>query len=265
MMLSALKKVLVPRKPQSLWNIQLHAVRLQVFIECGLINELVSILKRVDEALNKLAFEILSPILQFSTKYLPESIISHVQALPTLFKYASDFKDEFSRHTMQLYLESVFESTKREKKGEVSSTGSTLQIDCSKQRVFGATEETQLHDLIQLSEVLNASKDHKNWNWDAIDELIDCLGASKKFDDYWRGSKFITRLLHFLKPSSRQFSEVQIEGSTLILDSILKFFQVLIDSSVGFRILTESKLVPEIVERIGRASNFVLYINRSPL
>ena len=256
-MLKSLKKVLVVRKPQALWFTQLHALRLQVFIECGLIKELVLIVKGEVESTTKLALELLCPILQFAAKYLPDAAISKFYALPNLFQYASDFKNEYSRHTMQQYLETVFEATKVEKSTDVDAPSSETKIKCSRQRFFSATEENRLLDLLQLSEVLNANKDHRSWNWQAIDELIECLGASKKYDELWKGSKFVARLLLFLKPSSRQYSEIPIEGSSEILETTMKLIQVLVEPGTGFKILVESKLINEVIERIGRISNFV--------
>lgn len=74
--------------------------------------------------------------------------------------------------------------------------------------LFINMEETHFKYLINESEVIGI-KDYTKWNWNAIGELLKgSLLNPKRFDELVRTTKFVSRVLHFLKPSSAQFSEL---------------------------------------------------------
>jgi rapamycin-insensitive companion of mTOR len=55
-------------------------------------------------------------------------------------------------------------------------------------------------------------KDYTKWNWGAISELMKgSLLNPKRFDELVRNTKFASRMIHFLKPSSKQFCELPVD------------------------------------------------------
>ncbi len=121
-------------------------------------------------------------------------------------------------------------------------------------------EESRFKLLLVESEVLGP-KDYTKWNWDAIEELNKSSFLNpQRFDELVRATKYASRLIHFLKPSSKQFSELkQDQDSLKIVRSCCALMRNLASTSAGYRFIQESKIISEINERLaklGDPSNF---------
>ncbi len=118
-------------------------------------------------------------------------------------------------------------------------------------------QETILLDEITFRKLLLDSevmvKDHGKWNWDAINELTKALLNPKHFDELVRTTKFVQKIITFLRPSSKYFSEISIDDSSpKIIKACTSLICNLASSTPGYRFLAETKIVQEIIERLKR-------------
>ena len=72
-------------------------------------------------------------------------------------------------------------------------------------------------------------KDYTKWNWTAISELMKgSLLNPKRFDELVRNTRFAARMIQFLKPSSKQFSDLPNDGEVLYLVLQMRFVNLVL-------------------------------------
>jgi hypothetical protein len=242
---------LVPES-EAPWKIQFHAIRLMLFIDAGMVEAIVDIAKEGETATCNVIFPLLSDILTMCALYLSQEYNDRVQGLPQLFATASNFRNESSRHVTQDRLVKLFKSH-TEKLDTSSSTQHNLK-QALKVRLTLAIDDQQLRNMLSDSEVLGM-KDFTRWNWHVITELVDlAIMSPTRFDELNRVHKFIPRLLLFLKPSSKQFSEMssQHPEGTKIIRICSDLLSFLASTDASRKILSESRVVQEIGEKLQR-------------
>ncbi|KAJ3346906.1 hypothetical protein HDU91_006928, partial [Kappamyces sp. JEL0680] len=267
------------------WAVQFQGICLMVFVDAGLIEvsgtglqqALVDIVLKGDLASIELALNLLSEILVICAKVLPDSYNDRVQALPILFASASDFQNEstrqFSREKLcsifKIHLESLASLPGRARK----TLPHPIVGEWYRDPVYAREPESLGLDDLQFkkfladSEVLGV-KDYTKWDWDAISMLMKgSLLNPKRFDELVRNTKFAQRMIHFLRPASKQFSEIPIDDTTAkMVTACSDFLCSLASSTPGFRFLTESRLLNDIAEKLaklGDPTNFEIDISFS--
>ncbi|KAJ3312935.1 hypothetical protein HDV04_002592 [Boothiomyces sp. JEL0838] len=237
------------------------------------IRALIGIVQKGESTSRALAINLLSDILTTCAQELPQSYNDMVQvclinmkSLPSLFASASDFHNETIRHFSREKLATIFKLHLEELSKNSSSLSRHLSTYCSnsenenqaeliRMRLSITMDDAQFKSLLSDSEVLGV-KDYTKWNWDAISSLVKGpLLNPKRFDELVRTTKFASRLLHFLKPSSRQFVDTPIENSGKIVLACSDLLCNLACTSAGLRFLGESKLFAEIVERLAKLAD----------
>ena len=114
-------------------------------------------------------------------------------------------------------------------------------------------DDVRFRQAVMDSEVLGL-KDYTKWNWEAISDLMKgSLLNPKRYDELVRNTKFAHRLVFFLRPSSKQFSETPQDSlSSKIVWACSKFIYTMCSTVAGYRFLLESKLIAEIVDKLAR-------------
>ncbi|KAJ3274333.1 hypothetical protein HDV01_003177 [Terramyces sp. JEL0728] len=249
-----------------IWLRQFKGMRLMVFIECGLIEALIGIVQQGEATSRTLTITLLSDILTTCARELPRSYNEKVQSLPSLFASAADFHNETIRHFSREKLATIFKLHLEEISRNSNSVARHLSTYCSnsenenqaeliRMRLSITMDDAQFKSLLNDSEVLGV-KDFTKWNWDAISSLVKGpLLNPKRFDELVRTTKFASRLIQFLKPSSRQFVDTPIENSSKIVIACSDFLCNLACTSAGLRFLGETRLFAEIVERLAKLAD----------
>lgn len=233
-----------------------------MFMDCNLIESLVDIVINGVTSSSDLAFHLLADILTISAKRLPFSYNDSVQSLPQLFAPSLDFQNESNRIVTKDKLLKIFKTHQSAIWTPIATTASRSIV--SAEWPFEPWELNQ--DDYHFKQALNDSevlglKDHTKWNWNMISDLMKgSLVNPKRFDELVRNTKFASRLVNFIRPSSKLFSDTAADPGTLIIvSSCSKFIYSLLSTAPGYKFLQESKLIQEIVERlakIGDPSNF---------
>ncbi|KAJ3323507.1 hypothetical protein HDV06_001784 [Boothiomyces sp. JEL0866] len=250
-----------------IWLKQFKGMRLMIFIDCGLIEKaLIGIVQQGESTSRSLAINLLSDILTTCAKELPHTYDEKVQSLPTLFASAADFHNETIRHFSREKLATIFKLHLEEISRNSSSLARHLSTYCSnsenenqaeliRMRLSITMDDVQFKSLLNDSEVLGV-KDYTKWNWDAISSLVKGpLLNPKRFDELVRTTKFASRMIQFLKPSSRQFVDTPIENSGKIILACSDLLCNLACTNAGLRFLSESRLFAEIVERLAKLAD----------
>jgi rapamycin-insensitive companion of mTOR len=236
------------------WILQFSCLRLMLFVDAGLVEALVQAATGGEASTCELIFPLLSDILTMCARYLPKEYNDRVQGLPQLFTSASDFKNELNRHVVQNRLSKVFQTHSQKLEVPKDPQTTDLQKETSRFRLILAIEDHQMQGMILDSEVLGL-KDHTKWNWDVISELVQCAATSPaKLDVLVRITKFIPRILIFLKPSSKQFCDIAVQTpeSGKVVKVCSELLCILASTEYGRKVLAEHRVIFEVGEKLQR-------------
>jgi rapamycin-insensitive companion of mTOR len=175
--------------------------------------------------------------------------------LPQLFAPALDFQNEPIRQFTREKLVKIFKSHLEAISGlKILKTITSHPNDDWELDPLGLNQDdVRFRQAVMDSEVLGL-KDYTKWNWDAISDLMKgSLLNPKRFDELVRNTKFAQRLVQFIRPSSKQFSETPQDSlSSKIVWACSKFIYTMCSSVAGYRFLLETRLIAEIVDRIAK-------------
>jgi hypothetical protein len=116
-------------------------------------------------------------------------------------------------------------------------------------------DENHMKRLLDNSKVLELAE-HSDWDWDFISELVDIIGSNpKRTEELIKNTKFATKMIHYLKPTSRQFSDLPVSANMKIITTCASFVSNLVNFSSGQRYLLDSKLIHEIVEYLSKLAD----------
>lgn len=203
-----------------------------ILLDCGLvkvnllfIQEIVEILKTKNVDLVDRASHLLKWILSETDKKLPVKYQEKVQSLAGLFVIASDFQNQnlrqFARDKFSEIIESQIRNNYIEDEpldnGNPKNNQQTYSPpDSIRTRFAYHVDDTTFRNLVASSEVIGI-KDFSKWNWDFIYDIVrGPILNSKRFDELVR-NKFLARFIHYLRPSSRQFSDFPINEVLIVL------------------------------------------------
>nr|KAJ3422659.1 hypothetical protein HK105_007090 [Polyrhizophydium stewartii] len=125
------------------------------------------------------------------------------------------------------------------------------RLDCIRVHAGLQIDEAQLRNMLNDSEVIGA-KDFTKWNWDIIDDIVSGpLLNPKRYDDLVRNTKFVSRLIAFFRPTSRQFSDMP-RNSPKVLRTAVELVRNLASTVEGSRVLADTKFLLEIADQLGQ-------------
>ncbi|KAL2912185.1 hypothetical protein HK105_208318 [Polyrhizophydium stewartii] len=231
----------------------------------GLPNEdtraLIEITQDRSREISEMAILLLAGIMSLCSKQLPAEFASKVQSLPSLFRLATNFHDEGRRHLATSKLSQILNISRSAASAKTTMPAhpgllsfncvAQTRLDCIRVHAGLQIDEAQLRNMLNDSEVIGA-KDFTKWNWDIIDDIVSGpLLNPKRYDDLVRNTKFVSRLIAFFRPTSRQFSDMP-RNSPKVLRTAVELVRNLASTVEGSRVLADTKFLLEIADQLGQ-------------
>ncbi|HLD77508.1 MAG TPA: hypothetical protein VJB16_00630, partial [archaeon] len=263
------------------------AIVLVALVDAGLIDALVEVSRAAEDPhgyneqvdanelllqlrnLGMRAVALLGEVLYLSNSLLPTIHCARLQTLPSLMKYAITFTanaESRSNASSAMWFLHQYAHLKgtagASNSGMVTAlTGANKwrrikgrdrrldRIDDVKHMMDVAMDEKQFQMKLQDTQVL-ITKDYSKWNWDVISETIEgplhnlnhLLFALQK-------CKLIKRLLSFLRPSNRLFSQLSYTPANATYVRVAcQLIELLMQSDHGASYLQENVLLKELAE-----------------
>ncbi|KAI8907215.1 Rapamycin-insensitive companion of mTOR, N-term-domain-containing protein [Gorgonomyces haynaldii] len=257
-LLNLISKILIPEHGSRISNHH-RALFLMTLIDCRLVEALVHLIKENHKVVLPKAIDLLTWVLAFAEEELEKRYMEQVEALSVLFQIASDFHNESERQFARDKFVKLLDTVILYHKPRSSHLSPLDGIDNNmRARVAFHLDDMTFRNMINSSEVLGL-KEHPKWNWDIIFDIVSGpMLNPKRFEELYRG-RFMAKLIHYIRPSSHQFSDEKLQdGSRKVTVTCCTFVQMLLGSTEGFRILFESKLIAEIGECLGQLVDPVL-------
>jgi Rapamycin-insensitive companion of mTOR, N-term len=144
---------------------------LMIFIDCGIVEQLIEVIKPKNKSLSDKAYMLLTWILKFSAQKLPKHYSEKVHALTELFNLASNFQNEgmrlFARDKFSQLVDSImrpedsapikFSSLAIAKFANTIATRDYTPPDTIRTRIAYHLDDVTFHNLVASSEVFNAN------------------------------------------------------------------------------------------------------------
>ncbi|GFQ72567.1 rapamycin-insensitive companion of mTOR [Trichonephila clavata] len=205
-----------------------HALLVLVFVNCGLLEALseVIVTSEVNLAVRTTVF--LGEFIYMANQFLPIDCSHLSNCLPTLISSAASFESSRKQNQATAALTCLFRIHELKKKGAVPNSlvlSNLLHIcnpDREKKGFFvGTVNKIKLWKYLKqemtdgidqaIRDTLVLSKDYQCWDWDLIDCILKNPSDSFKRLEDNNHRTFIKKLLHFFKPSSKEFSEMEFD------------------------------------------------------
>ncbi|KAK5132801.1 hypothetical protein LTR08_008602 [Meristemomyces frigidus] len=273
-----------PQVPQQSWkrtgdekqkrSIVQHftAVALAVLLRQGLLEALMHAERDApNQALKRRTSLLIAEVLRMASELLPSSWSYGLQALPGLFDSATDFRsdDRFQAVATVYQVDSINRTLYRsisEVKSVHDESSTVRNRATSKTQVNAAMDETQFRARMIDTQVLN-SVNYTKWDWPLIQELIDVQMVNpKRLQEAMVTSKFVHRLLGFLRPFKYRFSDAQnTKANQRYVRTACALLRLLLQTQDGARYLESNKLVPQIGECLAQQDPMSGLTSKTPL
>ncbi|KAF2723150.1 hypothetical protein K431DRAFT_283312 [Polychaeton citri CBS 116435] len=196
-------------------------------------------------------------ILKMSSDLLPHHWSTEIQSLPLLFQQATSFNSEsrFDAVATVYQVDSVNRTLYRSTPGSQGSYAVKPTDDSvsrtralSKSQFTNSMDETQFRQSLIDSNVLN-TVNYIKWKWDLIHNLIEGPLLNPKRLHEAMNTKFVHRLLGFLRPFKFRFSDAaNTKPNQRYVRTGCALVKTLLQTNEGARYLAENKLVRQIAE-----------------
>lgn len=213
-------------------------------------------------------------VLKLSNNLLPLSWSSHLQVLPELFQSAAAFgvDERFISLGTIYHIDSVNRTLWRSQaaakttKVQVDDTTLAARAEPSKVQMSVNMDEAQFRNLMLESQVLN-TVNYAKWRWDLIQPMIEGpLLNPKRLDEAMRATKFVHRLLGFLRPFKYRFSDAKnTKPNQRYIKTGCSLIRTLLQTTEGARYLAENKLVRQIAECLAQFDRMSGITSATPL
>ncbi|KAL7420859.1 hypothetical protein Q5752_004812 [Cryptotrichosporon argae] len=259
---------------------QYVAFLLAVFVEAGLLEALVALIREDTGALNRKATLLLGETLQLANRILPLQYAARLQALPQLFNGVADFANPGERNAALSALSSIDSLNRNQRKaGQTAQRDRTApsimqdslqrgqkQVQQVKLRLGLQIEDKQFQQMVNDSGVL-LGRDHAKWNYDIIMDLLQGpLLNPRRLDEAIKATKFVRRLFSFFHPYNNRFSSIKRTrpnhkwvrlGCTLL--------STLLASAEGIRFIIEDKLLRQMVDCLSELDQYAGQLSAQPV
>lgn len=251
------------------------AVALTVLLRQGL---LAALMQAETDApsiqLRKKTSLLLAEVLKMAGDLLPSSWSTELQALPGLFGSAANFDSEGRvQATATVYeVDRVNRTLYRSVGGQASQIqtkedGSAARTRAaSKSQVEATMDEAQFRQKMIDTGVLN-TVNYNKWNWSLIQSLIEGpMQNPKRLDEALRITKFVHRLLGFLRPFKFRFSDApNSKVNQRYVRAGCALMKTLLQTPEGARYLADNKLIPQIAECLAQKDPMSGITSTAPL
>mmetsp|Transcript_15192 Transcript_15192/g.45499 ORF Transcript_15192/g.45499 Transcript_15192/m.45499 type:complete len:1087 (+) Transcript_15192:76-3336(+) len=211
---------------------------------------------------------LLGEILSLSNSLLPPSVCARLQTLPILVNHATSmeldprFRSRASSMVSHLHQYSHIKETSQcqeEYHTSLLVTGANKwrrvkgvdrrldRLDDVKMKIEYKMDEGTLKAKLVETNVL-ATKDHTRWNWELISDLVEGpLTNPQLLTLTLKSTKFLKRILSFLRPSRKEFSGMSRDKCNMKYVRIgCQALETLTQSELGTSFLRDNALVAQI-------------------
>lgn len=251
------------------------AVSLAVLLRQGLIPALISAEKESPtDALRRRTGLIIAEVLKRGSELLPSSWSGELQTLPSLFTTALQFNSEerlralstvyqVDKVNLKLWRSEIDKSSG----GVVKEEGQTSRSrSASKTQIGAPMDEAQLKQKMLETEVLS-TVNYEKWDWSLIQELIEGpLTNPKYLQEATDRSKFVHRLLKFLKPFQYRFSEARnTKANQRYVRMGCTLIKTLLSTAEGASYLGNSKTIRQLAECLAQVDTASGITSNTPM
>ncbi|GAB7339348.1 hypothetical protein MBLNU457_5992t1 [Dothideomycetes sp. NU457] len=230
-----------------------------------------------DLSLRRKTTLLIGEVLTRANQLLPSSWSAELQTLPEMFRSATSFglDDRFTALATIYQVDSVNRTLYRsapskqivqKPKPIEESYASFRPAESSKNQLSPNIDEVQFRSILLESQVLSTVNFTK-WRWDLIQAVIDGpLTNAKRLDEAMKATKFVHRLLGFLRPFKYRFSEVKnTKPNQRYVRAGCSLIKTLLQTTDGSKYLAENKLVPQIAECLAQFDRLSGITSANPL
>lgn len=226
------------------------------------------------QALKRRTSLLIAEVLRMASELLPSSWSYDLQAMPGLFGSATDFRseDRFQAVATVYQVDSINRTLYRSVTGQdaqarsIEDSSAARTRATSKTQANAAMDETQFRAKMIDTQVLS-SVNYTKWNWALIQELIEGpMVNPKRLQEAMITSKFVHRLLGFLRPFKYRFSEAQnTKANQRYVRTACALLRLLLQTHEGARYLESNKMVPQIGECLAQQDPMSGITSKTPL
>eukprot|EP01102_Stenamoeba_stenopodia_P001967 TRINITY_DN11778_c0_g1_i1.p2 TRINITY_DN11778_c0_g1~~TRINITY_DN11778_c0_g1_i1.p2 ORF type:complete len:1167 (-),score=309.88 TRINITY_DN11778_c0_g1_i1:109-3609(-) len=209
---------------------------------------------------------LIGELLYLSNTHLPTTQCARLQTLPGLVNQAVSFtldprlRSRASTMTTYLYQYSHIKGSSQAETA-ISATGPQKWRKRGKGRRLARIEEVKMKMDYKMDEAtfqqklretnVLVTKDYQRWKWDLIADLLRGPLTNPVHVTAALKTKFIKRLLSFLRPSNGLFANIPLNQNNLKYARIAcHLLEVLVTADVGQAYLNDNRLVPQIAEHL---------------
>jgi len=251
------------------------AVSLAVLLRQGLLKGLMHVeADAPSQALKRRTNLLIAEVLRMASELLPSSWSYELQTLPGLFNLATDFRSEYRFQAVAtIYqVDSINRILYRSIIGQdaqvqYSEDASARNRATSKTQINAVMDETLFRSKMIDTQVLN-TVNYTKWDWAVILELIEGpMINPKRLQEAMISSKFVHRLLSFLRPFKYRFSDAPILGKAnqRYVQMACALLRLLLQTSEGIKYLEGNKLIPQIAECLAQQDPMSGITSKTPL
>lgn len=257
------------------------AVILAVLLRTGLLTALMHAEKDSPSfTLKRKTNLLIAEVLKMASELLPSGWSAELQTLPRLFESATSFdNDERFQAVATVYqVDSVNRTLYRSISGQssqgirpgsagIEQTSAVSRARAtSKSQITASIDEAQFRGLLLETQVLN-TVNYIKWRWDLIQPIIEGpLLNPKRLDEAMRATKFVHRLLGFLRPFKFRFSDASnTKPNQRYVRAGCALVQTLLQTQEGAKYLAENKLVRQIAECLAQFDRLSGITSAAPL
>ncbi|EME41136.1 hypothetical protein DOTSEDRAFT_73540 [Dothistroma septosporum NZE10] len=250
------------------------AVALAVLLRHGLLSALLHAEHDAPtEALRRRTNLIIAEVLKKASELLPTSWNAQLQAMPDLFNHAVKFDIE-DRHTAVSTVYQVDKVNLKLWRSDPSTTTTKTyeESEGARARSASKTQATSEMDEVQFrarmleTGVLN-TVNYLKWDWNIIQELIDGpLTNPKLLHEAVEKSKFVHRLLKFLRPFQFRFSDASnTKANQRYVKMSCTLVKTLLQTPEGANFLVNNKAIRQLAECLAQLDSESGITSKNPL
>lgn len=254
------------------------AVALAILLRQGLLKALMDAESDApSQALKRKTSLLIAEVLRMASELLPTSWSQSLQAMPGLFDLAVRFQseDRFYALATVYQVDSINRTLYRSSTGQAANLqgsqapgedGASRARATSKTQTSALMDETIFRQKVLETGVLN-SVNYQKWDWNLIQDLIEGpMVNPQRLSEAMEKTKFVHRLLGFLRPFKHRFSEApNTKPNQRYVRMACSLLKCLLQHSESFMYLLNSKLIPQIAECLAQFDPVSGITSKTPL
>jgi len=251
------------------------AVILAILLRQGLLKALMNAESDAPtQALKRRTNLLIAEVLRMASELLPSDWSYGLQAMPGLFEAATKFDSDnrFQAVATVYQVDSINRTLYRSNSGpdaevKPNEDGSAARARAtSKTQINAGMDETQFRAKMVETQVLN-SVNYTKWDWPLIQELIEGpMVNPKRLMEAMVTSKFVHRLLGFLRPFKYRFADAQnTKANQRYVKMACSLTRLLLQTHEGAKYLESNKLIPQIGECLAQQDPMSGITSKTPM